>query len=66
VANYTSWPIVYFLALGLQGSVLVALWLFMPDYPATKCLPVREIPQERIQADFTPHVNIRDMPTNLD
>ena len=35
VTNYTSWRNIYWLALGLQGSVLLALWLFMPDYPTT-------------------------------
>lgn len=34
VANYTSWRNIYWLALGLQGSVLIALWLCMPAYPA--------------------------------
>jgi predicted MFS family arabinose efflux permease len=43
VTNYTSWRNVYWLALGLQGCVLVALWLFMPDYPATNSIPVRQI-----------------------
>ncbi len=43
VTNYTSWRNVYWLALGLQGCVLIALWLFMPDYPATNPMPVRKI-----------------------
>ena len=43
VTNYTSWRNVYWLALGLQGCVLVALWLFMPDYPATNPIPLRKI-----------------------
>ena len=43
VTNYTSWRNVYWLALGLQGCVLTALWLFMPDYPATNPKPLRKI-----------------------
>ena len=43
VANYTSWRNVYFLALGLQGCVLIALWLFMPDYPATNSIGRRKL-----------------------
>jgi predicted MFS family arabinose efflux permease len=43
VTNYTSWRNVYWLALGLQGCVLIALWLFMPDYPATNPMPLRQI-----------------------
>jgi predicted MFS family arabinose efflux permease len=43
VTNYTSWRNVYWLALGLQGCVLSALWLCMPDYPATNPTPVRKI-----------------------
>jgi predicted MFS family arabinose efflux permease len=43
VTNYTSWRNVYWLALGLQGCVLIALWLFMPDYPATNSMPLRKI-----------------------
>jgi predicted MFS family arabinose efflux permease len=43
VTNYTSWRNVYWLALGLQGCVLLALWLFMPDYPATNAMATRKI-----------------------
>ena len=43
VTNYTSWRNVYWLALGLQGCILIALWLFMPDYPATNSMPLRKI-----------------------
>ena len=43
VANYTSWHNVYWMALGLQGFVLVALFLLMPDYPAPNPEPVRRI-----------------------
>ena len=43
VTNYTSWRNVYWLALGLQGCVIIALWLFMPDYPATNPMPIRQI-----------------------
>jgi predicted MFS family arabinose efflux permease len=35
VTDYTSWRNVYWLGLGMQGCVLLLLWLFMPDYPAT-------------------------------
>lgn len=34
VTNWTSWRNIYWIALGLQYSVLVVLWLFMPDYPS--------------------------------
>ena len=43
VTNYTYWRNIYWLALGLQGCVLIALWLFMPDYPATNKTPLRTI-----------------------
>ena len=43
VANYTSWRNVYFLALGLQGSILIALWCFMPNYPATNNIPIQKL-----------------------
>ncbi|OAP56023.1 hypothetical protein AYL99_10175 [Fonsecaea erecta] len=43
VANYTSWRNVYWLALGLQSSVLFVLWLFMPDYPAINPTSVKKI-----------------------
>ncbi|KAF1812231.1 MFS general substrate transporter [Eremomyces bilateralis CBS 781.70] len=35
MTNFTSWRNVYWMALGLQYSILVLLWLFMPDYPST-------------------------------
>lgn len=35
VANYTSWRNVYWLSFGLQHALLAALFLWMPDYPAT-------------------------------
>jgi predicted MFS family arabinose efflux permease len=35
VSEYTSWRNIYWLALGLQISITIALWGFMPDYPAT-------------------------------
>lgn len=35
VTQYTSWRNIYWLALGLQYSILMMLWLFMPDYPRT-------------------------------
>ncbi|KAI0825557.1 MFS superfamily [Irpex lacteus] len=34
VANFVSWRIVYWIALGVQGSILVLLYLKLPDYPA--------------------------------
>jgi predicted MFS family arabinose efflux permease len=43
VTNYTYWRNVYWLALGLQGCVMIALWLFMPDYPATNPISYRKI-----------------------
>lgn len=43
VTHYTSWRNVYWLALGLQACVLLALWLFMPDYPATNAMATRKI-----------------------
>ena len=43
VANFTCWRNVYWLSLGLQGSVLIALFLLMPDYPAANPEPVRKI-----------------------
>jgi len=35
VTNYTSWRNIYWLALGLQYTIFILLWLFMPDYPST-------------------------------
>ncbi|KIW67666.1 hypothetical protein PV04_06898 [Phialophora macrospora] len=35
VTQFTSWRNVYWVALGLQYLILVALWLFMPDYPSS-------------------------------
>ena len=34
VANFVSWRIVYWIALGVQASILVLLYLKLPDYPA--------------------------------
>jgi predicted MFS family arabinose efflux permease len=34
VSNYTYWRNIYWVALGLQGSVLAALWVGMPHYPS--------------------------------
>ncbi|KAF2145040.1 uncharacterized protein K452DRAFT_216302, partial [Aplosporella prunicola CBS 121167] len=33
ITNYVSWRYVYWLALGLQSTVTLLVWLFMPDYP---------------------------------
>ncbi|CBY00054.1 hypothetical protein LEMA_P076430.1 [Plenodomus lingam JN3] len=35
MANFVTWRAVYWMALGLQYSIFILLWLFMPDYPAT-------------------------------
>ncbi len=35
VTQFTSWRNVYWIALSLQYLILVALWLFMPDYPSS-------------------------------
>ncbi|KAF2863881.1 MFS general substrate transporter [Piedraia hortae CBS 480.64] len=35
MTQYTSWRNVYWLSTGLQYSIFIGLWLFMPDYPAT-------------------------------
>lgn len=34
LTNYTSWRNVYWMSCGLQYSILILLWLFMPDYPS--------------------------------
>ncbi|PBK67230.1 MFS superfamily [Armillaria solidipes] len=34
IAQYTSWRVVYYLSLGMQGLVLVGGYLMLPDYPA--------------------------------
>lgn len=33
IANYSSWRNVYWMSFGLQYSILILLWAFMPDYP---------------------------------
>ncbi|KAK5313544.1 hypothetical protein LTR93_010848 [Exophiala xenobiotica] len=43
VANYISWRNVCWLALGLQASILIALWLFMPDYAVVNPTPLRNV-----------------------
>jgi predicted MFS family arabinose efflux permease len=35
VANYTSWRNIYWFSFGVQHLLIVALYLFMPDYPST-------------------------------
>lgn len=35
MTNYVSWRYVYWMSVGLQYSIFVSLWAFMPDYPAT-------------------------------
>ncbi|KAL0064261.1 hypothetical protein AAF712_008846 [Marasmius tenuissimus] len=34
VAQYTTWRVVYYLAIGAQGAVLAGCYLLLPDYPA--------------------------------
>ncbi|KZV71725.1 MFS general substrate transporter [Peniophora sp. CONT] len=34
IAEFASWRDIYYMALGAQGAVLVALWATLPDYPA--------------------------------
>lgn len=43
VANYTAWRNVYWMSLGMQGGMLVLLWLFMPDYPATNPISWKDL-----------------------
>lgn len=35
VTNYTYWRNIFWIALGLQYSILIVLWFFMPDYPSS-------------------------------
>ena len=34
ITQYTSWRNVYWMAFAVQYSMLIMLWLFMPDYPS--------------------------------
>jgi len=34
IAEFASWRVVYFFAIGVQGTVLCGAWWFLPDYPA--------------------------------
>ena len=34
IAEFTSWRVVYFLAIGMQGLVLLGSYLVLPDYPS--------------------------------
>lgn len=34
IAQFTSWRVVYYLAIGVQGIVLCGAWALFPDYPA--------------------------------
>lgn len=43
VANYIAWRNIYWLALALNTAVVVSLWLFMPDYPASNPTKSQEI-----------------------
>ena len=33
IANFVSWRVVYYLAIGLQGLVLIVLYFSLPDFP---------------------------------
>lgn len=33
VTEYTSWRVVYWIALAIQYLIVILLWVFMPDYP---------------------------------
>jgi predicted MFS family arabinose efflux permease len=35
ISEFTTWRAVYWMALGLQYTIFILLWCFMPDYPAT-------------------------------
>lgn len=39
VAQYTYWRNIYWIALGLQYFIFMALYMFMPAYPSTNPLP---------------------------
>lgn len=39
VTNYTNWRNIYWIALGLQYGIFLALYAFMPAYPSTNPLP---------------------------
>lgn len=43
VTEFTSWRNVYWTGLGLQIIVLAALWVCMPDYPATTKKSAKEV-----------------------
>ncbi|KZV71726.1 MFS general substrate transporter [Peniophora sp. CONT] len=34
IAEFASWRDIYYMALGVQGAVLVALWATIPDFPS--------------------------------
>ncbi|KAK5088599.1 hypothetical protein LTR05_002819 [Lithohypha guttulata] len=46
VAQYTAWRNIYWIALCLQYTIFIALYLFMPAYPSTNPLP----PGNRLKA----------------
>jgi predicted MFS family arabinose efflux permease len=35
ISNFVTWRAVYWMALALQSTIFILLWLFMPDYPST-------------------------------
>ncbi|KAF2813868.1 putative major facilitator superfamily transporter, partial [Mytilinidion resinicola] len=35
ISNFVSWRYVYWMSLGLQYTIFILLWLFMPNYPST-------------------------------
>ncbi|TCD65170.1 hypothetical protein EIP91_003026 [Steccherinum ochraceum] len=34
IANFTTWRVVYYMAIGMQFTVLGTMWVMLPDYPA--------------------------------
>ena len=35
ITTYATWRCVYWMSLGLQYTIFILLWVFMPDYPST-------------------------------
>lgn len=35
ISNFVTWRAVYWMSFGIQYTIFVMLWLFMPDYPST-------------------------------
>ncbi|KAG8742643.1 hypothetical protein FRC12_015315 [Ceratobasidium sp. 428] len=36
IAEFTSWRVIYWISTGLQFANVLAMWMFVPDYPAKK------------------------------